>query len=211
MMDNGTIEPAENLNISVKDIIQAYDASLEVWSAALDQRNKEAEGHTHRVMEMASNMAKVLGMSKQELVNIRRGALLHDFGNIAVPESILLKNGELTLEEWLSIHMHPYIAYEMLAPIEFLKPALDIPYRHHEHWDGSGYPRGLKGEEIPLAARLFSVVDVYDSMTSDRPYRPAWSKKEAMNYIQDMAGQHFDPMAVELFFMMNNQVQGMQA
>ena len=207
MIDNGSIDPTENLNISVIDVIRAYDASLEVWSAALDQRNKEAEGHTHRVMEMALNMAKVLGMTNQELVNIRRGALLHDFGNIAVPESILLKNGELTLEEWLSIHMHPYIAYEMLAPIEFLKPALDIPYRHHEHWDGSGYPRGLKGEQIPLPARLFSVVDVYDSMTCDRPYRPAWSKKDAMDYIQDMAGQQFDPMAVELFFMMNNKVQ----
>jgi len=207
MLSNENNEPIDNLNISVVDVLRAYDASLEVWSAALDQRNKEAEGHTHRVMEMAVNMAQVLGMSKQELVNIRRGALLHDFGNIAVPESILYKKGELSLEEWLSIHMHPYIAYEMLAPIEFLKPALEIPYRHHEHWDGSGYPRGIKGEEIPLAARLFSVVDVYDSMTSERPYRPAWSKKEAMNFIQDMAGQLFDPMAVELFFMMNNPVQ----
>jgi len=207
MTDNELTPSSEELNVSVLDVIRAYDASLEVWSAALDQRSKEAEGHTHRVMEMALNMARVLGMSKHELINIRRGALLHDFGNIAVPESILLKKGELTLEEWLSIHMHPYIAYEMLAPIEFLKPALEIPYRHHEHWDGSGYPRGLKGEEIPLAARLFSVVDVFDSMTSERPYRSAWSKKEAMDYIQDMAGKQFDPMAVELFFMMNNQVQ----
>jgi HD-GYP domain-containing protein (c-di-GMP phosphodiesterase class II) len=204
--DNG-IEITENLNISISDVLRAYDASLEVWSAALDMRNKEAKGHTHRVMEMAVNMAKLLGMQKEELINIRRGALLHDFGNLAVPESILLKKGELTLEDWLSIHMHPYIAYELLAPIEFLKPALDIPYRHHEHWDGSGYPRGLKGEEIPLAARMFSVVDVYDSMTSDRPYRPAWSKKDAMNYLQDMAGQQFDPSAVELFVMMNNKVQ----
>jgi HD-GYP domain-containing protein (c-di-GMP phosphodiesterase class II) len=204
--DNG-IEITENLNISISDVLRAYDASLEVWSSALDMRNKEAKGHTHRVMEMAVNMAKLLGMQKEELINIRRGALLHDFGNLAVPESILLKKGELTLEDWLSIHMHPYIAYELLAPIEFLKPALDIPYRHHEHWDGSGYPRGLKGEEIPLAARMFSVVDVYDSMTSDRPYRPAWSKKDAMNYLQDMAGQQFDPSAVELFVMMNNKVQ----
>ena len=204
--DNG-IEITENLNISISDVLRAYDASLEVWSAALDMRNKEAKGHTHRVMEMAVNMAKLLGMQKEELINIRRGALLHDFGNIAVPESILYKKGELTLEDWLSIHMHPYIAYELLAPIEFLKPALDIPYRHHEHWDGSGYPRGLKGEEIPLAARMFSVVDVYDSLTSDRPYRPAWSKKDAMNYLQDMAGQQFDPSAVELFVMMNNKVQ----
>jgi len=207
MANDESIESTENLNMSVKDVLRAYDASLEIWSAALDLRNKEAEGHTHRVVEMALNMAKVVGMSNQELVNIRRGALLHDFGNIAVPESILLKKGDLTLDEWLSIHMHPYIAYEMLAPIDFLKPALDIPYRHHEHWDGSGYPRGLKGEEIPLAARLFSVVDVYDSMTSDRPYRPAWSKTEAMDYIQDKAGTQFDPMAVELFFMMKNQVQ----
>jgi HD-GYP domain-containing protein (c-di-GMP phosphodiesterase class II) len=180
---------------------------LEVWSAALDVRNKEAKGHTHRVMEMAVSMAKVVGMSNQELVNIRRGGLLHDFGNIAVPESILYKKGDLSIDDWLSIHMHPYIAYEMLTPINFLKPALDIPYRHHEHWDGSGYPRGLKGEQIPLAARMFSVVDVYDSLTSDRPYRSAWTKKDAMNYLQDMAGQQFDPMAVELFFMMKNPVQ----
>jgi HD-GYP domain-containing protein (c-di-GMP phosphodiesterase class II) len=206
-MNNESIESAENLKMSVLEIVRSYDASLEVWSAALDMRNKEAKGHSRRVMEKALNMAKVVGMSNQELVNIRRGALLHDFGNIAVPESILYKNGELTMEEWLSIHMHPYIAYELLTPIEFLKPALDIPYRHHEHWDGSGYPRGLKGEEIPLAARIFSVVDVYDSLTSDRPYRSAWMKKDAMNYIQDMAGQQFDPMAVELFVMMNNQVQ----
>jgi HD-GYP domain-containing protein (c-di-GMP phosphodiesterase class II) len=201
-----SIGSTENINISVSEVIQAFDASLEVWSAALDLRNKEAKGHSRRVMEMALGMAQVVGMSKQELVNIRRGALLHDFGNIAVPESILYKNGDLTLEEWLSIHMHPYIAYELLTPIEFLKPALDIPYRHHEHWDGSGYPRGLKGEEIPLAARIFSVVDVYDSLTSDRPYRSAWTEKDARNYIQDMAGQQFDPMAVELFMMMHDQV-----
>jgi HD-GYP domain-containing protein (c-di-GMP phosphodiesterase class II) len=207
MTNDESIESTGNLGVSVLDVIQAYDASLEVWSAALDMRNKEAKGHTRRVMEMALGMANVLGMRDQELVNIRRGALLHDFGNIAVPESILYKKGELTLEEWLSIHMHPYIAFELLAPIEFLKPALDIPYRHHEHWDGSGYPRGLKGEEIPLAARMFSVVDVYDSLTSDRPYRSAWTKKDAKIYIQDMAGQQFDPMAVELFFMMNRQVQ----
>ena len=207
MTNDESIESTENLKMSVLEIVRAYDTSLEVWSAALDMRNKEAKGHTHRVMEMALSMAKVVGMSNQELVNIRRGALLHDFGNIAVPESILYKNGDLTIEEWLSIHMHPYTAFELLTPIDFLKPALDIPYRHHEHWDGSGYPHGLKGEEIPLSARIFSVVDVYDSLTSDRPYRSAWIKKDAMNYIQDMAGQQFDPMAVELFFMMNNQVQ----
>jgi HD-GYP domain-containing protein (c-di-GMP phosphodiesterase class II) len=207
MTNNNGIESAESLNISAFEVLRAYDASLEVFATALDQRNKEAEGHTRRVMEMALNMAKVLGMKNQELVNIRRGALLHDFGNIAVPESILYKKGELTLEEWLSIHMHPYTAYELLAPIEFLKPALDIPYRHHERWDGSGYPRGLKGEQIPLSARLFTVVDVYDSLTSDRPFRSAWTKKDALNYIQDMAGQQFDPMAVELFVMMNNPVQ----
>jgi HD-GYP domain-containing protein (c-di-GMP phosphodiesterase class II) len=207
MINDESIESTEYLHTSVSEVIRAYDASLEVWSAALDLRNKEAKGHTHRVMEMAVNMAKVVGMGNEELVNIRRGALLHDFGNIAVPESILYKNGELTLEDWLSIHLHPYIAYEMFTPIDFLKPALDIPYRHHEHWDGSGYPRGLKGDEIPLAARLFSVVDVYDSLTSDRPYRSAWTKKDAMNYLQDMAGQQFDAMAVELFSMMNNPVQ----
>jgi HD-GYP domain-containing protein (c-di-GMP phosphodiesterase class II) len=207
MTNDEGIMSTEYLHTSVSEVIRAYDASLEVWSAALDMRNKEAKGHTHRVMEMSLDIAKVVGMRNEELVNIRRGALLHDFGNIAVPESILYKNGELTLDEWLSIHMHPYTAYELLTPIDFLKPALDIPYRHHEHWDGSGYPRGLKGEEIPLAARIFSVVDVYDSMTSDRTYRSAWSKKDAINYIEDMAGQQFDPMAVELFVMMNNQVQ----
>jgi HD-GYP domain-containing protein (c-di-GMP phosphodiesterase class II) len=192
---------------SVSEILRAYDASLEVWSAALDLRNHEAKGHTHRVMEMALGLAKEIGMNDDEMVNIRRGALLHDFGNIAIPETILHKKGELTLDEWLDIHMHPYIAYEMLYPIDFLKPALDIPYRHHERWDGSGYPHGLKGEEIPLAARLFCVCDVYDSLTSDRPYRSAWKKDDAAQYILDMAGKHFDPIMVDFFLTKYSQVQ----
>ena len=176
-----------------------YDATLEVLSSALDLRDKQARGHTQRVTEMTVELAKLMGLSNQELENIRRGAILHDFGNITIPESILYKKDELTVEEWVTIHLHPYTAYEMLEHIVYLRPALEIPYRHHERWDGSGYPRGLKGEEIPLAARIFSVVDVYDSLTSDRPYRSAWSNDSAKEYIQEMSGKQFDPKAVELF------------
>jgi HD-GYP domain-containing protein (c-di-GMP phosphodiesterase class II) len=138
-------------------------------------------------------------MTDETLVHIRRGALLHDIGKMGVPDSVLLKPGELTPDEWAIMRQHPQFAYEMLAPIEYLREALDIPYCHHERWDGTGYPRGLKGEEIPLAARLFAVCDVWDALLSDRPYRPAWPRARALETIRAGAGKHFDPAVVELF------------
>jgi putative nucleotidyltransferase with HDIG domain len=189
----------KNLNFTDSELSPAFDAIIEAWSAALDLRDKEAKGHSRRVTEMTLSLAKALGMSNQELIHIRRGALLHDIGNMLVPESILHKQGELTVEEWVTIHMHPYNAYEMLEAIAFLKPALDIPYCHHEKWDGTGYPRGLTGERIPLTARIFAVADVWDALTSDRPYRNAWAKGKALKHIRTQAGKHFDPKVVDTF------------
>ena len=150
---------------------EAYDRTIEGWVRALDLRDRETEGHTQRVTELTIKVAKTLGFSAEELVHIRRGALLHDMGKMAIPDEILQKPGPLNEVEWEKMRQHPQYAYDMLSPITYLRPALDIPFCHHERWDGSGYPRGLKGEEIPLAARLFSIVDVWDALCSDRPYR----------------------------------------
>ncbi|MDW8327628.1 MAG: GAF domain-containing protein [Anaerolineales bacterium] len=188
------------------DLARAYDATLEGWARALELRDSITEGHTRRVTEMALELAHAMGMNGEELVYLRRGALLHDIGKMGVPDSILLKPGELTHEERSIMCRHPTYAYEMLSPIEFLRPALDIPYCHHEKWDGTGYPRGLKGEEIPLAARIFAVADVWDALTSDRPYRPAWPKEQALAYIREQAGKHFDPQVVEIFLRIQMQM-----
>ncbi len=177
----------------------AYDATIEGWSRALDLRDKETEGHTQRVTEMTLKLASLMGMSESDLVHVRRGALLHDIGKLGVPDNILLKPSALTDQEWALMHKHPQYAYDMLAPISFLRPALAIPYCHHEKWDGSGYPRGLKGIEIPLSARIFALVDVWDALRSDRPYRPGWSTNEVLEYIRVNAGTHFDPQVVRLF------------
>ncbi len=177
----------------------AYDATVEGWSRALDLRDKETEGHTQRVTEVTLQLARRLGLDEAAQVQIRRGALLHDIGKMGVPDGILLKPGPLTEAEWAIMRQHPDNAYAMLAPIAFLRPALDIPYCHHEKWDGSGYPRGLKGDAIPLAARLFAVVDVWDALSSDRPYRPAWPAEHVREYIREGAGRHFDPHVVEAF------------
>jgi len=197
-IDNATL--FENLQASNRELVRAYDTTIEGWSHALDLRDKETEGHTRRVTEMMLRLARAFGLPEEELVHIRRGCLLHDIGKMGVPDHILLKPGELTEEEWTRMRTHPQYAYEMLKPISFLAPALDIPYCHHEKWDGTGYPRGLKGEEIPLAARSFAVVDVWDALTSDRPYRLAWSKEDAFAYIREQSGKYFDPQAVDLFF-----------
>jgi putative nucleotidyltransferase with HDIG domain len=181
------------------DLALAYDATIEGWSHALDLRDKETEGHTQRVTEMTMNLATAMNINKTELVHIRRGALLHDIGKMGIPDAILLKPGSLTDEEWEIMRKHPVYAYEMLSLIKYLNNALEIPYCHHEKWDGSGYPRGLKGEEIPPAARIFSLADVYDALTSDRPYRKAWSKQQALDHIQAGSGTHFDPLMVEAF------------
>jgi len=181
-------------------ILAAYDATIEGWSHAMDLRDRETEGHSRRVAELTVKLAQALGMPDDEIVHIRRGALLHDMGKIGIPDSVLYKPDKLTQDEWAVMHKHPQFAYNMLYAIEYLRLAMDIPYCHHEQWDGLGYPRGLKGEEIPIAARLFTVVDVWDALTSNRPYRPAWSEDEARKYILEQSGKHFDPKVVELFF-----------
>ncbi|MCX8024219.1 MAG: GAF domain-containing protein [Thermanaerothrix sp.] len=188
-----------NLQHTTQALLRAYDATIEGWSYALDLRDKETEGHTQRVTDLALRLARALGISGEALVHLRRGALLHDIGKMGVPDSILHKPGPLTPEEWTLMRQHPVFAFEMLSRIEYLRPALDIPYCHHEKWDGTGYPRGLKGEEIPLAARIFAVVDVWDALTSDRPYRPAWTREQAVAYLREQAGKHFDPRIVEVF------------
>lgn len=196
-IENAEIQ--EGLIRSNYELTLAYDATIEGWSHAMDLRDKETEGHTLRVTNLAIQLARMAGMSEEEIVHVRRGALLHDMGKLGIPDSILLKPGPLDEDEWELMRKHPLFGYEMLSPIYYLKPALDIPYCHHEKMDGSGYPRGLKGEEIPLAARVFAVVDVYDALTSDRPYRLAWSKEKALEYIQSGSGSHFDPKVVNQF------------
>ncbi|MGB9641565.1 MAG: GAF domain-containing protein, partial [Anaerolineales bacterium] len=192
----------EDLQRSNMELSQAYDATIEGWSRALDMRDKETEGHTRRVTEMVLRLAELYGVPSQDLISIRRGAILHDIGKMAIPDRILLKPGALTEEEWKIMRKHPQYAYEMLSPITYLNNALDIPFCHHEKWDGTGYPRGLAGEQIPLAARLFAIVDVYDALTSDRPYRKAWTKDDALDFIRQQSGKHFDPQLVELFLKM---------
>lgn len=189
----------QNLQRSNVDLMLAYDATIEGWSRALDLRDKETEGHTLRVTEMTERLARAMGISEAEIVHIRRGALLHDIGKMGVPDSILLKPDKLTEEEWAIMRQHPQLAFEMLSPIAFLRPALDIPGCHHEKWDGTGYPRGLKGEQIPLAARLFAVVDVWDALRSDRSYQAAWPEEKVLAHIRSLSGTHFDPKAVEVF------------
>ncbi len=181
------------------DLLQAYDATIEGWAYALDLKDEETEDHSQRVTKYTLQIARKMGIKDKELVHVKRGALLHDIGKMGIPDSILLKPGPLTDEEWKVMRKHPVYAYEMLSRIDYLRPAIDIPYCHHEKWDGSGYPRGLKGEKIPLPARIFTVVDVYDALTSDRPYRKAWSREEALEHIRKESGKHFDPEVVEVF------------
>jgi len=189
----------DDLQRSNLELTLAYDATIEGWSRALDLRDKETEGHTQRVTEMTIRLARMMGLSEAEIVQIHRGALLHDIGKMGIPDNILLKPGPLTPDEWEIMRKHPTYAYEMLSPIAYLRPALDIPYCHHEKWDGTGYPRGLKGEQIPLAARIFAVADVWDALSSDRPYRAAVPKDEVLAYIRAESGKHFDPRVVEVF------------
>ncbi len=195
-----------NLQRSNLELSQAYDATIEGWSRALDMRDSVTEGHTKRVTEKALTLARIMGMSAGDLVHMRRGILLHDIGKMAIPDTILQKEKDLTAEEWKIMRMHTDYAYEMLAPITYLRPALDIPGSHHEKWDGTGYPRGLKGEQIPLAARIFAVVDVFDALTTNRPYRKAWSKEKAVKYISDEKGKSFDPQVVDVFLSMKREM-----
>ena len=190
------IDGLRKVNVELEE---AYDRTIEGWSKALDLRDKETKGHSSRVMQMTMDLSHILGISEEDLVHIRRGALLHDMGKMGIPDSILLKPDRLTEEEFDIIRKHPQFAYDMLHPIVYLRPALDIPYSHHEKWDGSGYPQGLSGENIPISARLFAVVDVYDALTSHRPYREPWSHEKTMEYIHSMSGSHFDPQIVRVF------------
>lgn len=192
----------ENLQRSNHELIMAYDATIEGWSRALDLRDHETEGHTQRVTDITIQLAKAMGIVEDVIIHIHRGALLHDIGKMGVPDNILLKPGPLTDEEWRAMRKHPIYAYEMLAPIPYLRPALDIPYCHHERMDGTGYPRGLKGDAIPLAARIFTVVDVWDALRSDRPYRSAWADDQVKKYISDLSGRQFDPQVVNTFMRM---------
>jgi PAS domain S-box-containing protein len=192
----------ENLQRSNQELMQAYDTTLEGWARALELRDRETEGHTRRVTELTLRLAQYMGISENEMVNIHRGVLLHDIGKMGVPDNILKKTGALNPEEWQEMRQHPGYAYKLLSPISYLRGALDIPYCHHEHWDGSGYPRGLRGEQIPLAARIFSVVDIWDALLSDRPYRKAWPQAKVINYLQEIAGTHLDPGVVEVFLKM---------
>jgi HD-GYP domain-containing protein (c-di-GMP phosphodiesterase class II) len=189
----------QNLQRSNAELSLAYDATLEGWVHALDLRDKETEGHTQRVTEATLHLARAAGLNRDELVHLRRGALLHDIGKIGIPDQILLKPGPLSSEEWEIMRRHPLYAYEWLSPITYLHKALDIPYCHHEKWDGTGYPRGLKNQQIPLAARVFAIVDVWDALSSDRPYRAAWSEEEVCKHIQTESEKHFDPAIVKTF------------
>lgn len=194
-----TIQLYKNVQDANNELLRAYDLTIQGWSRAMDLRDEETENHTRRVTDLTVRLAQRLGISDEQILSIQRGALLHDIGKLGIPDRILSKECDLTEEEWSIMRQHPQFAYEMLFPIEYLHPSLDIPFCHHEKWDGSGYPHGLKGEQIPLAARLFALVDVYDALTSDRPYRKAWSHEQAVNYIREQSGSHFDPKLVNVF------------
>ncbi|MBL8100307.1 MAG: HD-GYP domain-containing protein [Anaerolineales bacterium] len=189
----------DGLKSSNEELQIAYQATLQGWVRALDLRDKETEGHTQRVTSLTLKLATAMGIEGDDLTHIERGALLHDIGKMAIPDGILLKPASLTPEERALIQKHPVYAFEMLSPIKFLQPALDIPYCHHEKWNGTGYPRGLKAEQIPLAARIFAVVDVWDALVSDRPYRKGLDPKEVKEKIKADAGSHFDPRVVDVF------------
>ena len=189
----------QGLQRSNFELAMAYDATIEGWSRALDLRDRETEGHTQRVTDMTLKLARKMGLSDERLVAIRRGALLHDIGKMGIPDYILHKPEPLSDEEQQIMRRHPQLAYDMLEPIAYLRDSLDIPYCHHEKWDGTGYPRRLSGTQIPLEARLFTIVDVWDAVTTDRPYRKSWSRQKALEYIRAENGKHFDPQLLEIF------------
>ena len=195
-----------SLNQSQKELIRSYDETLEGWAKALELRDKETEGHSERVTELTVRLAEAMGIQGEALINIRRGALLHDIGKMGTPDAILHKNGPLDDEERMIIQKHPQDAYNMLKQIDYLRAALEIPYCHHEKWDGSGYPRGLRGEQIPISARIFAVVDVYDALTNDRPYRKALPRGEVLEYLKNQNAKHFDPSVVDMFIRILNSV-----
>lgn len=196
-LDNANL--FSELKQSTAELEYAYDSTLIGWARALELRDYETVGHSQRVTSMSVKLAKAMGIENEDLENFRRGAILHDIGKMGIPDQILLKPGKLTPTEWDIMRKHPQYAYEMLSPIKFLQPSLTIPLYHHEKWDGTGYPEKLKGEEIPFEARVFPIVDVWDALTSDRPYRKAWSKTQSLEYIKEESGTQFDPHVVEVF------------
>jgi HD-GYP domain-containing protein (c-di-GMP phosphodiesterase class II) len=188
-----------------ENLAEAYETTLEGWAKALELRDKETEGHSRRVTETTLVVARAMGFDEEELIHIRHGTILHDIGKMAIPDEILRKPGPLTDSERQVVMHHPKIAYDLLVRIPHLKKALEIPYLHHEKWDGTGYPRGLKQNEIPLSARIFAVVDVWDALSSDRPYREAWPKEKVAQYISAESGKHFDPQVVTVFLQLLEQ------
>jgi PAS domain S-box-containing protein len=197
-IDNATL--FRDIQRAHSELTMAYDTTLEGWARALEIRDKQTKGHTERVVETTLRVARAMGMEEEELVHIRRGALLHDIGKMSIPDSILFSEGPLSEKERRIMESHPRHAFDLLSPIRYLRPALDIPYCHHEKWDGTGYPRRLKGEQIPPAARIFAVVDVWDALLNERRYHSAWPREKAREHIRSLAGKHFDPEVVEVFF-----------
>jgi putative nucleotidyltransferase with HDIG domain len=189
----------ERVKKSEGELRKNYDLTLAAWAKVLEYRDKETEGHSRRLVELSTQLARALNRSEEEIVHLRRGALLHDIGKLAIPDDILLKPGELNDAERRMMQQHPTYAKQMLSQVSFLQPAVEIAYSHHERWDGLGYPEGLKGEAIPLSARIFAVVDQWDALTSDRPYRKAWTRENVIAYIQDNAGKIYDPEIVNVF------------
>jgi putative nucleotidyltransferase with HDIG domain/PAS domain S-box-containing protein len=193
------IQTYGNLQNANVDLLLAYDLTIQGWAKALELRDIETEGHSRRVTEVTDRLARRMNYKKEDLVHIRRGALLHDIGKLGIPDAILHKPDKLSDSEWETMRQHPAIGYKLLSQIDFLGPALDVVRYHHEKWDGSGYPRGLDGDIIPLSARIFAIADVWDALRSDRPYRPAWDDERALEYIKSESGKHFDPEVVEAF------------
>jgi HD-GYP domain-containing protein (c-di-GMP phosphodiesterase class II) len=190
---------ARMMDRSYRALSVAYDETIQNWRKTLDQRTQPEEGHLQEPLDLTLKLAKVMKIPEKEFDFLRRGVLLHDIGKMSIPDRILLKKGKLTDWEWEVMRMYPTYAYQWMSSIDYLKPALDIPHYHRERWDGTGYPEGLKGEKIPLAARIFAVVNVWTALRSERPYRPAWSDEEAKKYISQQAGKEFDPQVVEEF------------
>lgn len=200
-----SLQQQDEIQRAHNELQDAYEETLKGWVRALDARDTETELHSRRVTLLTTSVAHQAGIADQDLEDVRRGALLHDIGKIAVPDHILRKPGPLTDAEWVIMRTHPKAAYDILKPIKHLANSLDIPYCHHERWDGAGYPRGLKGDAIPLSARIFAIIDVWDALLSDRPYRKAWKREKVIEHIQENSGTHFDPVLADLFLKMMSQ------
>lgn len=189
----------ERVKASESELRANYDLTLDAWAKVLEYRDRETEGHSRRLVELSTRLARALGLSEQEIDRLRRGALLHDIGKLAIPDDILLKPGALNDAERKMMQQHPVFAKQMLSQVPSLESAVEVAYSHHERWDGLGYPDGLKGEVIPLPARIFAVIDQWDALTSDRPYRKAWGREKVIAYLRDNAGKIFDPEIVNTF------------